>query len=73
MKQFNVTLGLGRLANNHPKTYNVTAQDEKSAISAAKSLYYDLVQVEIGSFRENPIWSKFLCVSKVEETKGVAS
>ena len=65
LKQFEVVLGLGRMANHHEKTYQIEAKDAESAISLARGKYYDEVGLEIG--KDAPIWGKTLTVSKCDE------
>jgi hypothetical protein len=65
MKKFKVTLGLGRMANHHPREYEIDAENEKLAVSLAKSKYYPDVEAEIG--KEARIWGKMLTVDNVEE------
>lgn len=65
MKKFKVKLGLGRMANNHVKEYEIDADSEQNACSLAKSKYYKEVGEEIGE--KNPIWGKILNIDTVEE------
>jgi len=65
MRQFSVTLGLGRMANHHTKTYQVEAKTIELAICEAKVIYYEMVGAEIGD--DAPIWGKILSVSEVIE------
>lgn len=65
MKKFKVTLGLGRMSNHHPKTYEIDAKDEMEATALAKQRYHREVAEEIG--KDARIWGKMLTISDVEK------
>ena len=61
---YKITLGLGRMANNFPKTLEIASRSEDEAISLAKSRYYSELSNEIGG--DHPIFGKCLTVESVE-------
>ena len=68
-KRWEVTLGLGRLANNHPRTYLIMADTEGQAIVTAKFDYRQDVEAEIG--KNDPIWNKTLNVASINQWKSL--
>jgi hypothetical protein len=67
MKLFKVELGLGRMANHHPKSYEIKALTDQAAARMASGLYRIDLERELG---DDPILGKIVTVVDVNEIEG---